>query len=47
MAIKLLGVEGEKLLESEKDAKTQDFIMISFPGFFVRTSGIMLSCTKR
>ena len=36
MAIKLLGVEGEKLLESEKDAKTQDFVMINFPTFFVR-----------
>ena len=36
MAIKLLGVDGEKLLESEKDAKTQDFIMINAPIFFVR-----------
>jgi hypothetical protein len=36
MAIKLLGVEGEKLLPSEKDAKTQDFIMINAPIFFVR-----------
>ena len=36
MAIKLLGVEGEKLLEREKDAKTQDFIMINAPIFFVR-----------
>ena len=29
MAIKLMGVEGEKLLEHEKTDKTQDFIMIS------------------
>lgn len=36
MAIKLLGVEGEKILAAEKDAKTQDFVMINFPGFFVR-----------
>ncbi|MHC0067057.1 catalase family protein [Nostoc sp. UIC 10890] len=36
MAIKLFGVEGEKLLASEKDAKTQDFVMINFPTFFVR-----------
>jgi hypothetical protein len=36
MAIKLLGVDGEKLLAAEKDAQTQDFIMINFPGFFVR-----------
>jgi hypothetical protein len=36
MSIKLLGVEGDKLLEAERAAKTQDFIMINFPGFFVR-----------
>ena len=37
MAIKLFGVEGEKLLEDERDAKTQDFVMINnFPSFFVR-----------
>ena len=37
MAIKLFGVEGEKILEDEKDAKTQDFVMINnFPSFFVR-----------
>ena len=35
MAIKLTGVEGEKLLPNEKDAKTQDFIMINHPFFFV------------
>jgi hypothetical protein len=37
MAIKLIGVEGEKLLPSERDAVTQDFIMINAPAFFVRT----------
>lgn len=37
MAIKLLGVEGEKLLQRESDAKTQDFIMINAPVFFVTT----------
>jgi hypothetical protein len=36
MAIKLLGVSGNKLLESERDATTQDFIMINAPIFFVR-----------
>ncbi len=36
MAIKLLGVEGEKVLAAEKDALTQDFIMIDHPVFFVR-----------
>lgn len=36
MAVKLLEVEGEKVLESEKDAQTQDFLMIDHPVFFVR-----------
>ena len=36
MAIKLLGVEGEKVLESEKDAQTQDFLLIDHPVFFIR-----------
>lgn len=36
MAIKLLGVEGEKVLASEQDARTQDFLMIDHPVFFVR-----------
>ncbi|KAG0198355.1 hypothetical protein BGX28_008208 [Mortierella sp. GBA30] len=33
-AIKLLGVPGPKLLESDKDATTQDFVMINHPFFF-------------
>jgi hypothetical protein len=37
MAIKLLGVEGEKLLERERHAQTQDFIMINFPGFLAQS----------
>lgn len=37
MAIKLFGVEGEKLLERERHASTQDFIMINFPGFLARS----------
>ena len=36
MAIKLLGVDGEKVLATEKNARTQDFIMIDHPVFFVR-----------
>ena len=36
MAIKLLGVPGEKLLEDEKDATTQDFVLIDNPVFFIR-----------
>ncbi|KAF9314100.1 hypothetical protein BG003_004532 [Podila horticola] len=34
IAIKLLGVEGPKILECDKEATTQDFVMISLP-FFV------------
>jgi hypothetical protein len=37
MAIKLLGVEGEKLLATERHAATQDFIMINFPGFLAQS----------
>ena len=33
MAIQLLGLEGQKLLDG---AKTQDFVMINYPTFFVR-----------
>jgi hypothetical protein len=36
MAIKLIGVEGEKLLEDERQAKTQDFITISYNVFFTK-----------
>jgi hypothetical protein len=34
MAIKVMGVEGEKLLESEKLEKTQDFLLINTNVFF-------------
>jgi len=34
MAIKVMGVAGEKLLENDKSATTQDFIMINHPVFF-------------
>jgi hypothetical protein len=36
MAIKLIGVEGKKILADEADADTQDFVMINYPVFFVR-----------
>lgn len=36
MAVKLLGVPGEKLLEDEKDATTQDFVLFDNPVFFIR-----------
>lgn len=35
MAIKVLGIPGEKLLEDESNASTQDFIMINHPVFFI------------
>ncbi len=38
MAIKVMGVPGEKLLEAERDAQTQDFVMINAPVFFVDTA---------
>ena len=34
MAIKVMGVEGEKLLESERLEKTQDFLLINTNVFF-------------
>jgi len=38
MALKLLGVEGEKLLEDQKDAQTQDFLLVDYPVFFIRNA---------
>jgi hypothetical protein len=38
LAIKLMGVEGEKILESESDAKTQDFLLANNPFFFLRNA---------
>ena len=37
MAIKVLGVEGPKALDDERDATTQDFVMINYPTFLSRT----------
>ncbi|MDD5304467.1 MAG: catalase family protein [Elusimicrobia bacterium] len=36
MAIKLMGVEGGKLLDGETKAETQDFLLISHDAFFVK-----------
>jgi catalase len=38
IAIKLLGVEGEKVLESEKHEQTQDFTLVNHPVFAIRTA---------
>jgi hypothetical protein len=43
MAIKLTGVDGPKLLAEEAEAKTQDFIMINSPAFFIRNAGDYVS----
>ena len=37
MAVKVMGVPGEKLLEPEKDATTQDFILMNASAFFLRS----------
>jgi Catalase len=47
MAIKLLGVAGDKLLEHERDATTQDFILISHPVFFANDPSRYLSVVTR
>jgi len=36
MAIKLMGVDGPKVLATERDATTQDFVMVDNPTFFLR-----------
>jgi hypothetical protein len=36
IAIKLLGVPGDKILDEEKHEQTQDFLMINHPAFFVK-----------
>ena len=43
MAIKLTGVAGPKLLADEAEAKTQDFVMINSPAFFIRDAGDYVS----
>jgi catalase len=46
MAIKLLGVEGEKLFQSEKNAGTQDFILINYPVLFLKDAQDALEFSK-
>lgn len=43
MSIKLTGVPGDKLLESERQAGTQDFVMMSHPVFFMRDASNAVS----
>jgi hypothetical protein len=37
MAIKLMEVPGVKVLDDERDAPTQDFVLASYPRFFIRS----------
>jgi len=46
MAIKLTGVEGGKILPEEKHARTQDFVMINHPFFFVDSPQQYLAMLK-
>jgi catalase len=47
MAIKLLEVQGEKILPDERDAQTQDFIMINHPVFFIDNPAHYLGLIQR
>jgi catalase len=47
MAIKLLGVPGEKILPSERDERTQDFLMIDHPVFVVDDPACYLKLIRR
>jgi hypothetical protein len=47
MAIKLMGVPGEKLLPDESAAETQDFILLNHPVFFIDDPGDYLTLIER
>lgn len=38
MAVKILGVAGDKVLPEERDETTQDFVLVNSPVFFVRSA---------
>jgi hypothetical protein len=46
MAIKLLEVPGAKVLADEVDAPTQDFVLASYPRFFIRTVNDYVDFTR-
>ncbi|MBD2234988.1 catalase family protein [Phormidium tenue] len=46
MALKLVGVPGEKLLDGERDATTQDFILINHPVLFLEDAQDTLAISK-
>ena len=47
MAIKLLGVPGEKILENAREATTQDFVMINHPVFLTNDPHSYLSLIQK
>jgi Catalase len=47
MAIKVLGVQGDKLLEDEAEASTQDFILVNHPVFFANDPERYLSLVTK
>lgn len=46
MAIKLLGVPGNKILAEERHEQTQDFVLINHPVFFVRNNADYVELSK-
>jgi len=46
MAIKLMNVPGAKILSDEKNAQTQDFVLINLPVFFMDTASNFASLTR-
>jgi hypothetical protein len=46
MAVKLLGIEGEKVLESEEGEPTQDFVLADHPTFFIRDLAAYVSFSE-
>jgi len=46
LAIKLLDVPGRKLLPDEADAATQDFVLASYPRFFIRSVADYVAFTR-
>ena len=47
MAIKLTGVSGPKILDEERDATTQDFVLISNPTFFADDPAVYAKFIER
>jgi hypothetical protein len=47
MAIKLLGVPGEKILDNAREASTQDFVMQNHTAFFTSSPSTYLAVMKR